>query len=315
MIQKVLIPLEDVKFRGIDNKVRLRYRLVSKDRNESSQWSPVYTVNPSEIKSELLFDPGYETTNPILYSKWEPTSYSDGKNINIKIDSGWVKDKKVIPCNNFDIFITWNQFYSTTNGFWGYQIAKDGNVIGTSIVATTSSIPGGTQYTYTATVTDIPTKNLNVGDSISAKDGTGSIGQSSPSTSTTVSKIYGPYSMQVTTDSELVDVPITGGTITNLVKLRIDTDTVSDDFIYAGTTDSGNLSIKIQQQAYSQDDSVQYSYMITPATNPPTLVETFDGVDLIYTNALYKSDILTTAATVEPGATGNTYNIDSGSPT
>jgi len=321
MIKKVLIPLEDVPFRGIDNKVRLRYRLVSKDKNESSQWSPVYTVNPSEITSDYVFEPGTTQTNPTLYSEWEPTSYSDGKNINIKIDSGWTKDKHVIPCNNFDVFISWNQFPYSTAKFWGYEVSKDGTIVAGTIENSSYTVgPFETIEVSSATVTDVPTKNLKVGDAITVNPvAPAQLGSGYPASFTTITKIYSPYSMQITTETINIPDPIVAGSFTSLSKFRVaedpDIEPVTDDFVYAGTTSSGSISIKIPQQAFWEDNSVQYVYILTPATNPPTLVETFDGVDLMYTNGLYKSPILTTEATVEPGETSNTYNIDSGSPT
>ena len=313
MIEKILVPLEDVPFRGIDNKVRLRYRLVSKDKNESSQWSPVYTINPSEIKSELLLDPGYDTDNPILYSNWEPTSYSDGKNINIKIDSGWVKDKKVIPCNNFDVFVSWNQFNNTSTGYWGYDVSKSATIINVSnTVITYPSAP--TEYNSTATITDISTKNINVGDFITTKlpDSPTPVGGLQLKAS--VDAILGLYSIRVSTTS-ISPIGIIAGAAEDVKKINVIAIPDLNDFVYAGTTNSGSISIKIPEQVYATDNSIQYRYILTPATNPPTLVETFDGVDFTYTNGLYKSDILTTEATVEPGETSNTYNIDSGSPT
>jgi hypothetical protein len=300
MIKKILIPLENVLFRGTDNKIRLRYRLKSKDANEVSQWSPIYTVNPSELGNSSV---GTSTTNPILYSEWQPTSYSDGTNINIKIDNGWANDKKIIPCKNFDIFVSWNMA-DVGSYFSGYEISKTGNIKSGSVVATTEIIGGPiTVYNYTAIVTDVPTKDLEVGGFISAKDGvTGKLGQSGGiETSTIITKIYGPYSMQVTTSTEGFDVPVVAGDITKVSKLEVEATPTTNNFVYLGTTGSGNIAIKIPQQVYSTNNVIQYVYRITPATNPPTLTDT---------NWLYDSGILTTIATVEPNSSGNTYNID-----
>jgi hypothetical protein len=323
MIKKVLIPLEDVQFRGIDNKVRLRYRLVSKDKNETSQWSPIYTVYPYEIKSAAAGypGPGSETTNPILYSEWEPTSYSDGKNINIKIDSGWVKDKHVIPCNNFDVFISWNQFPYPTAKFWGYEVSKDGTIVAGTIENSYYTVgPFETIEVSSATITDVPTKNLQVGDAITINPvAPAQLGSGYPASFTTITKIYSPYSMQITTETINIPDPIVAGSFTSLSKFRVaedpDIEPVTDDFVYAGTTNSGNISIQIPNQAFSEEKATQYQYILTPARNSPGILETLDQYGWDYTNEIYRSSILTTEATVEPGATSNTYNIDSGSPT
>ena len=305
MIKKFLVPLEDVLFRGTDNKVRLRYRLKSKDGNEVSQWSPIYTVDPSELGNSSV---GTSTTNPILYSGWTATSYSDGENLNIKIDNGWANDKKIIPCKNFDIFVCWNLGdFGTYAG--GYEISKTGNIktgsISSSII-TPPSVPI-VEYNYTAIVTDVPTKNLNVGDFVSAKNGSsGKLGQDGGiNTSTIITKIFGPYSMEVKTSTEGFNVPIIAGDITNFAKFNISNTQVINDFAYFGTTGSGNIAIQIPKQIYNTNNAIQYIYKITPATNPPTLTDT---------NWLYDSGKLTTKATVEPNSSGNTYNIDSGSP-
>lgn len=113
MLDKILIPLEDVEFRGADNKVRLRYRLKSKDGNETSQWSPIYAINSSEINN--IDNSGGVTVNPIEYSGWKPISYTDENNLYIKFDTGWINDKKIIPHKNFDAFVSWNYADSIIN--------------------------------------------------------------------------------------------------------------------------------------------------------------------------------------------------------
>ena len=319
MIEKVLIPLEDVQFRGEDNKVRLRYRLVSKDKNETSQWSPVYTVYPYEIKSASAGypGPGTDKTNPILYSNWEPTSYSDGKNINIKIDSGWVKDKKIIPCNNFDVFITWNVYpYSPSVGFWGYEVSKDGVIVSGTVENSVVAGSPLSMYYSSAKVSGVPTKNLQIGDFVTidpiAPTSIGSL----PLEYTFVTKIYGPDSLQITKQYEgISSVPIVTGNFSSFTKISNNSTPVIKDFVYAGTTNSGNISIQIPKQAFSEENATQYKYILTPARTPPGILETIDQYNYDYTNEIYTSSILTTEATVEPGETSNIYNIDSGSPT
>jgi hypothetical protein len=330
MIEKVLIPLENVQFRGIDNKVRLRYRLVSKDKNESSQWSPIYTVFPYEIKSSAAGHPGpgSEKTNPILHSKWEPTSYSDGKNININIDSGWAKDKHVIPCNNFDVFISWNQFAASDNtGFWGHEVSRNSNISDvSSTVLNDPASPGynpslDTEYIYNATMTDISTKNIKVGDYITTKPP--AIGSGFPGALLVpgfVTSILTPYSIRVSTTNQ-TNSGIVAGLVANVKKSDIadaSTGLPTSDFVYAGTTNSGSISIQVSEQAFSENNSTQYVYILTPARNPPGILETEDQYGYDYTNEIYRSNVLTTEATVEPGENSNTYNItniDGGTPT
>ena len=117
MLDKILIPLEDVPFLGKDNKVRLRYRLKSKDGNETSQWSPVYTINPVTLYGgpQNITTNSDTYSNPLAYSGWTPTSYTDEDNLFINFDTGWVNNKKIIPYKNFDVFVSWNYAESIIN--------------------------------------------------------------------------------------------------------------------------------------------------------------------------------------------------------
>jgi hypothetical protein len=117
MLDKILIPLEDVPFLNADNNVRLRYRLKSKDGNEVSQWSPVYTITPFNLYSGPTNIQNVDDVyiNPIAYSGWNPVSYTDEDNLYIKFDSGWINDKKMIPYKNFDAFVSWNYANSIIN--------------------------------------------------------------------------------------------------------------------------------------------------------------------------------------------------------
>jgi len=304
MIEKVLIPLENVSFRGADNKVRLRYRLVSKDKNEFSQWSPIYTINPSELGDSSVGD---NTTNPILYSGWDPTSSVDSENVNIKLDSGWVNDKKMIPCKNFDVFISWAYATSPllTVKNWGYEICKSAKILSTGITTDfTSGILYSEYYSY-ATVTDIPTKDLQVGDSIKAKPGippTSSATFGVETTDTTILKILSESSILIKTTAYSLPASssIVAGDVGNVVKYG----STTPQYTYAGTSNSGQFSINIPTQIYSTNKVVQYIYKITPATKPPTL------------NYIYTSSVLTTTPVITTTATTNTVDaiIDGGSP-
>ena len=299
MIEKILIPLENVSFRGADNKIRLRYRLISKDKNEFSQWSPIYTINPSELGDSSVGD---NTTNPILYSGWDPTSSVDSKNVNIKLDSGWTNNKKMIPCKNFDVFISWNYgTASTLTSRWGYEISKSAKILSTGITTDfTSGAPYSEFYSY-ATVTDIPTKDLKIGDTIKAKPGsTATFGNES--TDTSILKILNESSILIQTTAYVLPASssIVAGDVGNVVKYGSST----PQYTYAGTSDSGQFAVNIPTQIYSTNKVIQYQYKITPATKPPTL------------NYIYTSSVLTTTPVITTTATTNTVDaiIDGGSP-
>jgi hypothetical protein len=97
VIEKKIIPLEDVEYRGADNKVRLRYRLVSKDKNETSEWSPIYTINPSEIKNysdeELKDVLSHESWHRLAY----PSQIQNLNNKNLKTPSLIAKNYNIDP--------------------------------------------------------------------------------------------------------------------------------------------------------------------------------------------------------------------------
>jgi len=131
MITKVSIPLEDVPYSGADKKVRLRYRLVSKDKNETSQWSSIYTINPEEVQPITVND---IYSNPVFYSGWTPTSYTDEDNLFINFDGGWINNKRLIPYKNFDAFVSWNFADSIIN------IPKQTPTLAGTIITLTTSV-------------------------------------------------------------------------------------------------------------------------------------------------------------------------------
>jgi hypothetical protein len=172
------------------------------------------------------------------------------------------------------------------------------------------------RYYSSAKVSGVPTKNLQIGDFVTIDPVPPTSIGSLPFEYTFVTKIYGPDSLQITKQYEgISSVPIVPGNFSSFTKISNTSTPILQDFIYAGTTNSGNISIQIPKQAFSEEKATQYQYILTPARNSPGVLETLDQYGWDYTNEIYRSSILTTEATVEPGATSNTYNIDSGTPT
>jgi hypothetical protein len=284
MIKKVLIPLEDVAFRGADDKIRLRYRLKSKDGNETSQWSPVYTVNPTEIRDvdATLGD----NVNPIEYSGWAPTSSSDNEAITINTDSGWINDKLKIPCKTFDVFISYNYGTSAVQQ-WGYQISKYG-IIANAVNDTSSlySTDG------TATITDLDsTEFLSVGDYLLASpeplgSPVGILIPTSASARVEITKIVNPSTIEVksvTLDGGVTNHSMTNGVIKNVIKYGLSAAPV---FKYEGTTSSGQFLIDIPKKVNLVDNVIAYQYQLTPGTKPPTL----NATNFLYASASISSN-------------------------
>lgn len=279
MIKKVLIPLEDVAFRGADDKVRLRYRLKSKDGNETSQWSPVYTVNPTEIR-DIDFGWG-DYVNPIEYSGWAPTSSSDNEAITINTESGWINDKLKIPCKTFDVFISYNYGTSAVEQ-WGYQISKYG-IIANAV--NDNSSPYSTDGT--ATITDLDsTELLSVGDYLLASPDAGILIPTSANARVEITKIVNPSTIEVksvTLDGGVTNHSMTNGVIKNVIKYGLYSAPV---FKYEGTTSSGQFLISIPKKVNLIDNVIAYQYQLTPGTKPPTL----NATNFLYASASISSN-------------------------
>jgi hypothetical protein len=289
MIEKKIIPLEQIDYLGADNKIRLRYRLISKDKNEISEWSPIHTINPSEITStHFSSDP---TSNPLAYSDWNPTSSSDSQSITINLDSGWVNNKFKIPYKNFDIFFTYN--YGTVDSpKWGFKVSYYAKITNSVNDVTSPYLTDGT-----ATITDLDsTELLYVGDYLLATSGTGTL--NSANSYVQITKIVNENTIQVksvTTVGGATAHNIIDGLISNIVKYGYG----YPSYKYEGTSDSGKFSIDIPTLTNSTSNVYGYQYKITPSTLPHTL----------FNNYLYDSGV------VIPVSTSIQFNtIDGGSP-
>lgn len=72
--KKFIIPLAKLPYPNIDGKHRVRFRITTQDRNELSEWSPIYVVDsPAQQSSASVSYQAQVTGNSVTLS-WEPNS-------------------------------------------------------------------------------------------------------------------------------------------------------------------------------------------------------------------------------------------------
>jgi hypothetical protein len=114
MTKRVVIKKENLpNINVLTKKYNIRYRIITNDRNRTSYWSPIYSVDPENIyvpSGEILIEKhtGYSTLvwNPVVIKKnvdGDPIDFRDG-------DS---------ELKEYDIWIRWGT--SATDGEWKYK--------------------------------------------------------------------------------------------------------------------------------------------------------------------------------------------------
>ena len=100
-IKKIRIPFSQLVpiGTGIDKNYFLKYRIISSDKNRTSEWSTVYTVQPPTIYDSVL-DSILSTQVTVSTSS---VSLSDGTLVNIY----WDVPAEIQDVSEFDVFVRW----------------------------------------------------------------------------------------------------------------------------------------------------------------------------------------------------------------
>jgi hypothetical protein len=86
--KKFIIPLSKLPYPNADGTHRVRFRITTRDRNELSEWSPIYVLNsPSQQASELVSYQSQIAGNVITIS-WTPNNSYKEYDVFTSIDSG-----------------------------------------------------------------------------------------------------------------------------------------------------------------------------------------------------------------------------------
>lgn len=72
--KKFIIPLSKLPYPNIDGKHRVRFRITTQDRNELSEWSPIYVVDSPAQQSSASVTYQAQTAGNVITVSWEPNS-------------------------------------------------------------------------------------------------------------------------------------------------------------------------------------------------------------------------------------------------
>ena len=124
---KLIIPKENLPDLDVfTNSLRLRFRIISDNRNISSYWSPIYSVNP-ELNYISEGNVAIEKHNSYTTVVWNP----------VKIEKNGNQIKEL---EYYDLWIRWGDDSST--GTWQYKE----RVLSTSVNLIKPSSPVGLDY-------------------------------------------------------------------------------------------------------------------------------------------------------------------------
>ena len=134
-IKKIRIKQQDLPSIDINEEgYILRYRVVSEDKNRTSQWSPISIIQPN-----YTYVPG-----SIAFNKAGDIASLAWDSVSIQIDGNEIR-----KAHEFDIWLKWHR---SDNGDWIYKQRIDGGNI---------SFPIPNTYTINGTVQGSPPNRLN----------------------------------------------------------------------------------------------------------------------------------------------------------
>lgn len=72
--KKFFIPLSKLPYPNIDGKHRVRFRITTQDRNEISEWSPIFVMDSPNQQSSASVTYQYQTIGQTAALSWLPNS-------------------------------------------------------------------------------------------------------------------------------------------------------------------------------------------------------------------------------------------------
>lgn len=100
-IKKVRIPFSELTpiGSGSDKSYLLKYRVISSDKNRTSEWSPIYNVNPPTVYDPIL--------DSILSSQITVSTSSDSLSDGTLVNLYWDVPVELRDVSEFDVFVRW----------------------------------------------------------------------------------------------------------------------------------------------------------------------------------------------------------------
>jgi hypothetical protein len=149
-LQKTTVPLPSLPpLTLIDGKLGYytRYRVISDDRNRTSQWSPVYAVT-NNFDFRRPIDPltGLEILRSAIYHNVVTSGGSRIITLSWEPVSAYINNNFIVKALGYDIWVKW--YSSGQDGDWTYQ---------QRITQTSLSLTRPTSFNYTNPTTGVTT--------------------------------------------------------------------------------------------------------------------------------------------------------------
>ena len=130
IIKKIKIAQDDLPtINSITEKYDVRYRVISEDKNRTSHWSPIVTLDP-----QYIYVPG----NITIVSSGITTVAWDSVTVKIGV-------KAIRQAKDYDVWVKWSK--AAGNGDWNYVQRISGNSI--NLVHPTTFYINGVDQTQT----------------------------------------------------------------------------------------------------------------------------------------------------------------------
>lgn len=86
--KKFFIPLAKLPYPNIDGKHRVRFRITTQDRNEISEWSPIYSVDSPVQQSSASVSYQYQKVGDVATVSWLPNILYKEYDVFVSVDAG-----------------------------------------------------------------------------------------------------------------------------------------------------------------------------------------------------------------------------------
>jgi len=86
--KKFIIPLSKLPYPNIDGKHRVRFRITTQDRNEISEWSPIYSVDSPAQQSSASAAYQYQKVGNVAALSWLPNILYKEYDVFASLDGG-----------------------------------------------------------------------------------------------------------------------------------------------------------------------------------------------------------------------------------
>jgi hypothetical protein len=152
-IKKIQIPRISIDSTAPDGTYKLRYRILSENKNLYSEWSPYSIVTPSKSVVAITgtITPTYSYTSPNLTVNWTLTT------------------GRIPYISKYDVYVEW--YITSTNRTWVYCGQATSND-GLSYSFTTSKITGATKARAAVFAATYPKlSNDDINNCVSGKNG------------------------------------------------------------------------------------------------------------------------------------------------